>query len=106
MANNFDEKSLVISNANLTDVFTASNKSIVFSGTLSNTGGSAINVTLKKYDNSGTATFTIIPTAPVPTGSALTIPKTVLNTSDKIQAQSDNASGNLTVTLNLLTDVA
>ena len=29
MANNFDEKSLVISNANLTDVYTASNKSIV-----------------------------------------------------------------------------
>jgi len=106
MANNFDEKSLVISNANLTDVYTASNKTIVFSGTLANTGGSAINVTLKKYDNSGTATFTILNTIPLPSGSALEIPKTVLNTSDKIQAQSDHASGNLTVTLNLLTDVS
>ena len=106
MANNFDEKSLVISYANLTDVYTASNKTIVIAGVLTNTSGSAINVTLKKYDNSGTATFTILNTIPLPSGSALEIPKTVLNTSDKIQAQSDHASGNLTVTLNLLTDVS
>jgi hypothetical protein len=30
----------------------------------------------------------------------------VLNTSDKIQAQSDNSSGLITVALQLLTDVA
>ena len=38
--------------------------------------------------------------------TALKIEKLVLNTSDKVQAQSDHASGNLTVTLNLLTDIA
>ena len=106
MANNFDEKSLTISNANLPDVYTASNKTIVIGGVMTNTSTSAINVTLKKYDNSGTATFPVYTTMPLPSGSALKIEKLVLNTSDKVQAQSDHASGNLTVTLNLLTDIA
>jgi len=106
MANNFSDASATISNASLTDIFTASNKSMVIAGTLSNTGTSAINVTIKKYDNSATATFTIIKDAPLPVGSSLEVPKIVLNTSDKVQAQSDNASGNIDVVLQLLTDVA
>jgi|TARA_R100000908_G_scaffold27264_1_gene12456 hypothetical protein len=106
MANNFSDASVTISNANLTDIFTASNKSMVIAGTLANTSTSAINVTLKKYDNSGTATFTILNTVPLPSGSSLEIPKIVLQTSDKVQAQSDHASGNLTVALQLLTDIA
>ena len=43
---------------------------------------------------------------PLPSGSSLKINKLVLQTSDKIKAQSDNASGNLTVTLQLLTDIS
>jgi hypothetical protein len=106
MANNFDEKSLTISNNSLTDVYTASNKSMVVTGTLANTGSVSLNITLKKYDASTTSTFTKFKDVPVPVGSALTIPKIVLNASDKIQAQSDNASGNLDVSLELLTDIS
>ncbi len=106
MANNFSDAQVAISNANLTDIVTASNKSMVIAGTLSNTGTTAINVTLKKYDNSTTTGFSIISSAPLPSGSSLEIPKMVLQTSDKIQAQSDNSSGNLTVALQLLTDIA
>ena len=73
---------------------------------MSNTGGSAINVTLKKYDNGTTTAFTILNSIPLPSGSSLEIPKIVLNTSDKIQAQSDDSSGNLTVALQMLTQVS
>jgi hypothetical protein len=106
MANNFSDASVTISNASLTDIFTASNKSMVIAGVVSNTGTSAVNISIKKYDNSATATFTIIKDAPLPVGSSLEVPKIVLNTSDKVQAQSDNASGNIDVVLQLLTDVA
>ena len=106
MANNFSDASVTISNASLTDIFTASNKSMVIAGVVSNTGTSSVNISIKKYDNSATATFTIIKDAPLPVGSSLEVPKIVLNTSDKVQAQSDNASGNIDVVLQLLTDVA
>ena len=61
---------------------------------------------LKKYDASGTATFTKFKDVPLPVGSALTIPKIVLNTSDKIQVQSSSSSGLLDVSLELLTDIS
>ena len=48
MANNFSDATVAISNASLTDIVTASNKSMVIAGTLSNTGTTAINVTVKK----------------------------------------------------------
>ena len=44
--------------------------------------------------------------APLVVGSAFKIPKIVLQTNDKIQVQSDNASGLVTVALQLLTDVS
>ena len=106
MANNFDDAQVAISNNSLTDVVTASNKSLVIAGTMSNTGSSTINVTLKKYDNGTTTAFTILNSIPLPSGSSLEIPKIVLNTSDKIQAQSDDSSGNLTVALQMLTQVS
>ena len=106
MANNFDDAQVAISNNSLTDVVTASNKSLVIAGTMSNTCSSTINVTLKKYDNGTTTAFTILNTIPLPSGSSLEIPKIVLNTSDKIQAQSDDSSGNLTVALQMLTQVS
>ena len=52
MANNFNDAQVSLSDATLTDIYTASNKSLVIAGTISNTGGTAINVALKKYDNS------------------------------------------------------
>ena len=106
MANNFSDAQVTISNNSLTDIVTASNKSLVIAGTMSNTTTSSINVTLKKYDASATSTFTILNTIPLPSGSSLELPKIVLQTSDKIQAQSDNASGHLTVALQMLTDVS
>ena len=105
MANNFSDAQVAISNNSLTDIFTASNKSMVIDGLLTNTGTSSINVTMKKYDNSGTADFVLYNNMPLPSGSSLKINKVVLQTSDKIKAQSDNASGNLTCSLQLLTDI-
>ena len=105
MANNFSDAQVSLANANLTDIFTASNKSLVIAGTISNTGGTAINISLKKFDNSASAGKFIFSSIPLPVGSAVELPKTVLQTSDKIQAQSDNSSGNADVHLQLLTDV-
>tara|TARA_Y100000296_G_C5081862_1_gene210365 strand:+ start:436 stop:756 length:321 start_codon:yes stop_codon:yes gene_type:complete len=105
MANNFSDAQVVIANNSLTDIVTASNKSMVIGGTLTNTHTAGINVTLKKYDASTTTDFVILSTVPLPTGAALEIPKIVLQTSDKVKAQSDHASGLLTVALNLLTDI-
>lgn len=106
MANNFSDAQVTISNNSSTDIFTATSKSLVISGTLSNTGSSSINVTIQKYDNSATSDFTILSLIPLPSGSSLELPKIVLQTSDKIKAQSSDSSGNLTVALQLLTDVA
>ena len=106
MANNFSDATVAISNNSLTTIFTASNKSLVIAGTLSNTGGSSINVTLKKRDASASTDFSILTNVPIPSGSSLELPKIVLQSSDIIKAQSDNSSGNLTVALHLLTDVA
>ena len=106
MANNFSDAQVTIANSTLTDIATASNKSMVIGGTLTNNHTASIDVTLKKYDSSATTDFPILTTVPIPTGSALEIPKIVLQTSDKIKAQSSHASGHLTVALNLLTDIA
>ena len=106
MANNFSDAQVTLTDATLTDVYTASNKSMVIAGTLSNTTSASINVSLKKYDNSATAGKFIFKDVPLPTGSSLEIPKVVLQTSDKIQAQSDNSSGFCDVHLQLLTDVS
>tara|TARA_R100001440_G_C2432023_1_gene104548 strand:+ start:108 stop:431 length:324 start_codon:yes stop_codon:yes gene_type:complete len=107
MANNFFPKDVAISNANLTDVFTATNKTLVAFGTLVNTGGSAINVSCKRFDHGTSTSFDVIaPLTPIPSGGALQIPKTVLETNDKLQAKSDNASGTLTVVIGTLQDVA
>jgi hypothetical protein len=79
---------------------------MVVTGTIANKHTASLNVTLKKYDNSGTATFIKFKDVPIPTGSALSLPKIVLNTSDKIQCQSSHASGLIDVSLELLTDVS
>ena len=106
MANNFSDAQISLTDATLTDVFTASNKSLVIAGTIANTTTTSINVSLKKYDNSATAGKFIFENIPLPTGSSIELPKIVLQTSDKIQAQSDSSSGNADVHLQLLTDVS
>lgn len=106
MANNFNDAQISLTDSTLTDVYTATNKSLVIAGTISNTTTTSINVSLKKYDDSATAGKFIFENVPLPTGSSLELPKIVLQTSDKIQAQSDDASGNADVHLQLLTDVS
>lgn len=106
MANNFSDAGATLSNNSLTDVFTATNKSMVFGGTVSNTGTTSINVSIKKYDNSGTAGRFIVKDLALPSGSSHTVPKIVLQTSDKVQVQSSDSSGNCDVELALLIDVS
>ena len=105
MANNFSDAQTSLTNATLTDVFTASTKSLMIAGTIANTTTTSMNVSVKKYDNSATAGKFIFKNVPLPAGSSLELPKVVLQISDKIQAQTDDASGNCDVHLQLLTDV-
>jgi len=106
MANNFSDAQVSLTDNTLTDIYTASNKSLVIAGTIANTTTTSINVSLKKYDDSATAGKFIFENIPLPTGSSIELPKIVLQTSDKIQVQSDDASGNADVHLQLLTDVS
>ena len=105
MANNFSDAQSSLTNATLTDVFTATTKSLMIAGTIANTTTTSMNVSVKKYDNSATAGKFIFKNVPLPAGSSLELPKVVLQISDKIQAQTDDASGNCDVHLQLLTDV-
>ena len=106
MANNFSDAQSSLTNATLTDVFTATTKSLMIAGTIANTTTTSMNVSVKKYDASATAGKFIFKNVPLPSGSSLELPKVVLQISDKIQAQTDDASGNCDVHLQLLTDVA
>ena len=106
MANNFSDAQASLTNATLTDVYTATNKSLVIAGTVANTTTTSMNVSVKKYDDSATAGKFIFKNVPLPQGSSLELPKVVLQTSDKIQVQTDDASGNCDIHLQLLTDVS
>jgi hypothetical protein len=106
MANNFSDAQASLTDATLTDVYTATNKSLVIAGTVANTTTTSMNVSVKKYDDSATAGKFIFKNVPLPQGSSLELPKVVLQTSDKIQVQTDDASGNCDVHLQLLTDVS
>jgi hypothetical protein len=105
MANNFSDAQTSLTNTTLTDVFTATTKSLMIAGTIANTTTTSMNVSVKKYDNSASAGKFIFKNVPLPSGSSLELPKVVLQISDKIQAQTDDASGNCDVHLQLLTDV-
>jgi hypothetical protein len=106
MANNFSDAQVSLTDATLTDVFTATNKSLIIAGTIANTTTTNMNVSIKKYDNSTATGKFIFENMLLPKGSAVQLPKIVLQTSDKIQAQTDDASGNCDVHLQLLTDVS
>ena len=73
MANNFSDAQTSLTDATLTDVFTATNKSLVIAGTISNTTTTSMNVTVKKYDDSGSAGKFIFKDVPLPTGSSLDV---------------------------------
>jgi len=105
MANNFNDVQVSITSNVLTDVYTATNKTLVVSGTIANTTTTAVNITIKKMDATTSTSYTIIDDAPLVTGSAFKVPKIVLQTSDRIQIQSDSATGDLDVNLQLLEDV-
>jgi len=105
MANSFSDAQVSLTNATLTDVFTATTKSLMIAGTIANTTTTSMNVSVKKYDASAVAGKFIFKNVPLPSGSSLELPKVVLQISDKIQAQTDDASGNCDVHLQLLTDV-
>ena len=49
MANNFNDVQVTITNNVLTDVYTATNKTLVVSGTIANTTTTAVNITIKKW---------------------------------------------------------
>src|SRR6056300_81930 len=102
MANNFSDAQASLTDATLTDVYTATNKSLVIAGTVANTTTTSMNVSVKKYDDSATAGKFIFKNVPLPQGSSLELPKVVLQTSDKIQVQTDDASGNCDIHLQLL----
>lgn len=106
MANNFSDAQASLTDATLTDVYTATNKSLVIAGTVANTTTTSMNVSVKKYDDSATAGKFIFKNVPLPQGSSLELPKVVLQTSDKIQVQTDDSSGNCDIHLQLLTDVS
>ena len=107
MANNFSDTSVAITSNSLIDVFTATAKSLVIAGTVANTSSTtSVNIKIAKMDATTSTTFTIVENAPLVVGSAFKIPKIVLQTNDKIQVQSDNASGLVTVALQLITDVS
>jgi hypothetical protein len=105
MANNFSDAQVSLTASTLTDIFTATNKSLMIAGTIANTTTTPMNVSVKKFDNTESAGKFIFKNAHHPAGSSLELPKVVLQTSDKIQAQTDDASGNCDVHLQLLTDV-
>ena len=92
MANNFSDTSVAFTSNSLTDVFTATAKSLVIAGTVANTSSTtSVNIKISKMDATTSTTFTIVENAPLVVGSAFKIPKIVLQTNDKIQVQSDNA---------------
>jgi len=113
MANNFKNAfatSVSTNSGSPTDVYTANNgsavNSILIELDISNTGTSAVQVTVLIRDSSASATFHIIKNAPIPVGSALKVvsgQKVVLNGNDKIQVYASAAT--VDVVASILQDV-
>ena len=95
MANNFKNAfatSISTTAGSPTDVYTANNgsacNSILIELDISNTGTSAVQVTVLIRDSSASASFHIIKSAPLPVGSSWKVvsgQKVVLNGNDKVQ---------------------
>ena len=113
MANNFKNAfatSVSTNSSSPTDVYTSNNgsacNSILIELDISNTGTSAVQVTVLIRDSSANAAFHIIKNAPIPVGSALKVvsgQKVVLNGDDKIQVYASAAT--VDVVASILQDV-
>ena len=113
MANNFKNAfatSVSTNSSSPTDVYTSNNgsacNSILIELDISNTGTSAVQVTVLLGDSSANAAFHIIKNAPIPVGSALKVvsgQKIVLNGDDKIQVYASAAT--VDVVASILQDV-
>src|SRR6056300_1921546 len=113
MANNFKNAfatSVSTSSGSPTDVYTSNNgsavNSILIELDVSNTGSSAVQVTVMIYDSSATTEYHIVKNAPIPAGGALKVvsgQKIVLNGDDEIRVYASAAT--VDVVASVLEDV-
>ena len=109
MANNFLFNGASLSDATLTTVFTSTNKKVIIGLLCSNTGGAAINVSVKiDPDGTGANERFLVKNAAIPQNSSLEVisGKVVLPASGKIKAQSSSASGDCDVNVSSMDDVS
>ena len=114
MANNFKNAfatSISTTAGSPTDVYTANNgsacNSILIELDISNTGTSAVQVTVLILDSSASASFHIIKNAPLPVGSSLKVvsgQKVVLNGNDKVRVYA--SANTVDVVASILEDVS
>lgn len=114
MANNFKNAfatSVSTSSGSPTDVYTANNgsacNSILIELDVSNTGTSAVQVSILVRDSSASASFHIVKNAPLPVGSSLKVvsgQKVVLNGNDKVQIYA--TANTVDVVASILEDVS
>ena len=114
MANNFKNAfatSVSTNSGSPTDVYTANNgsacNSILIELDVSNTGTSAVQVSILVRDSSASASYHIVKNAPLPVGSSLKIvsgQKVVLNGNDKVQIYA--SANTVDVVASILEDVS
>jgi hypothetical protein len=114
MANNFKNAfatSVSTSSGSPTDVYTANNgsacNSILIELDVSNTGTSAVQVSILIRDSSASASFHVVKNAPLPVGSSLKVvsgQKVVLNGNDKVQIYA--SANTVDVVASILEDVS
>ena len=114
MANNFKNAfatSVSTSSGSPTDVYTANNgsacNSILIELDVSNTGTSAVQVSILVRDSSASASYHIVKNAPLPVGSSLKVvsgQKVVLNGNDKVQIYA--SANTVDVVASILEDVS
>ncbi len=114
MANNFKNAfatSVSTNSGSPTDVYTANNgsacNSILIELDVSNTGTSAVQVSILVRDSSASASYHIVKNAPLPVGSSLKVvsgQKVVLNGNDKVQIYA--SANTVDVVASILEDVS
>ncbi len=114
MANNFKNAfatSVSTNSGSPTDVYTANNgsacNSILIELDVSNTGTSAVQISILVRDSSANASYHIVKNAPLPVGSSLKVvsgQKVVLNGNDKVQIYA--SANTVDVVASILEDVS
>ena len=110
MANAFKNKGKTLTDATLTEVFTAHAagvaETVIHSLTVCNTGSSSVDADIAVEDISagGTPNYYICKTTPVPANSSLVFSDIKLNleSGDKLHAKSSSASGGLDIFASIL----